>query len=256
MIHPTAIIDASAKIAANVSIGPYAIVGPNVEIGEGTQIGSHSVIERDTRIGKNNRISSHVALGFDPQSTHYKNHQTFLEIGDNNIVREFATMHRGTEAGGGITKVGSGNFFMAYTHVAHDCMIGNENILANNASLAGHVELGNYIVVSAFCAAHQFVKIGDYSFLGRACKVGQDIPPYMMAVGHPAAPVALNLVGLKRRGFDEKTLRELRNAFKIVYRQSLPLAEAVSLLEKMAENSVAVAAFLAAIKNSKRGIAR
>lgn len=256
MIDQRAIIDSSAHISSNVTIGPYAIIGPNVHIGEGTHIDSHTLIIKNTRIGKNNKIHSFAALGGDPQHIGYKGEETYLEIGDNNIIREFCTFNRGTVQGNGVTRVGDRNFCMAYTHIAHDCEVGDEIIFSNNASLAGHVKIGNFVVFGAFCGVHQFVTIGDYSFLGRATKVGQDIPPYVLVTGIPGAPRGLNLVGLKRRGFSDETIRTLRRAYSLVYRQGLPLREALNQLDAMLAECPQLEPFIGALRHTQRGVAR
>lgn len=250
------IVDPTAKIAADVKIGPFSIIGPNVEIGSGTVIASHVVIKENTKIGKNNKIHSGVVLGDDPQHVGYKGEPTYLEIGDGNIFREFCTVHRGSHQGGGVTKIGNKNYIMNYAHIAHDCIVGNEVILANNASLAGHVNVGDYVMLSAFCGAHQHVNIGPYSFLGRATKIGQDIPAYVLVTGLPGSPNGLNLVGLKRHGFDEQTIRKLRKAFQIVYREDKALSDAMVALEGMVEECPQVQLFIDSIKSSKRGLAR
>lgn len=256
MINQHAIIDPSAKIAADVQIGPYAVIGPGVEIGAGTRIGSHTVIHNNTKIGSNNHIDAFVSLGGDPQHIHYQGEMTYLEIGDNNVIREFCTLNRGTVQGGGLTRIGSRNFLMAYVHIAHDCMLGNEVVLANNTSLAGHVVVEDYVVFGAFCGVHQFVSIGAYSFLGRATKVGQDIPPYVLVTGSPGGPRGLNLVGLKRRGFSEQTLRTLRRAYSLVYRQGLRLQDAVDQLVPMVDTCPELKPFVEMLQRSKRGMAR
>lgn len=256
MIDHRAIIDPSAKIASDVRIGPYAIIGPHVEIGSGTQIGPHAYINSNTKIGRNNKIDAFAALGGDPQYTNYHGEPTYLEIGDDNIIREYCTLSRGTLQGGGVTRMGSRNFLMAYTHIAHDCVVGNDVTLANNTSLAGHVHVGDFVGFSAFCGIHQFVTIGSHSFLGRATKVGQDIPPYMLVTGSPGAPRGLNLIGLKRRGFSEQTIRAFKRAYSIVYRQNLRLQEALLELQKMVPDYPEIQHLIDAIKNSKRGLAR
>jgi len=256
VIDSRAIIDPSAKIAPGVEISPFAIIGPNVEIGEGTFIGPNAYIHSNTKIGRNNKIHAFALLGGDPQHTNYQGEPTFLEIGDDNIIREFCTINRGTPQGHGITRVGSHNFFMTYSHIAHDCIVGNEVVLANNAGLAGHVTLGDYVVFGAFCGAHQYATIGDYSFLGRCSKVGQDIPPYMMVIGEPGTPRGINVIGLKRRGFSDETIRMLRRAYSIIYRKDLPLAEALEQLQLMVKECAEVQPLIDAIQNSKRGIAR
>lgn len=256
MIDHHVVIDPKARIASNVKIGPWSVIGPDVEIGEGTTIGSHVSIQGPTKIGCNNKIHAHAAIGGDPQHSGYKGEPTRLEIGDNNIIREFCTLHRGTVQGTGLTLIGSRNFLMAYAHIAHDCIVGNDNILANNASLAGHVNVADYVVFGAFCGVHQFVSIGSHSFLGRATKVGQDIPPYVLVTGNPGGPRGLNLVGLKRRGFSDKTIRQLRHAYSIVYQQELKLKDAIAELEKMIDQCPEIIIFIDALKNTKRGVAR
>ena len=256
MIDSRSIIDPTAKIAENVEISPYSIIGPGVEIGAGTFIGPHVVISSNTKIGRDNKIHAFVALGGDPQHTHYKGESTYLEIGDNNIIREFCTLNRGTAQGGGITHLGSRNYLMAYAHVAHDCTVGNDVILANNASLAGHVIVEDFVVFGAFCAAHQFVKIGAHSFLGRTTKVGQDIPPYVLVSGVPGGPIGINAIGLKRRGFSEKSIRCLRRAYVIVYRRGLRLQDALEELSNMVDECPEMQSFIEALKYSKRGVAR
>jgi UDP-N-acetylglucosamine acyltransferase len=256
VIDNRAIIDPSAQIASDVRIGPYAIIGPNVEIGSGTQIGPHAYIHSNTKIGRNNKIDAFAALGGDPQYANYNGESTYLEIGDDNLIREFCTLNRGTAQGEGVTRVGSRNFFMAYVHIAHDCVVGNDVTLANNASLAGHVSVGDFVGFSAFCGVHQFVNIGSYSFLGRATKVGQDIPPYMLVTGNPGMPRGLNLIGLKRRGFSEQTIRAFKRAYSIVYRQHLRLQESLLELQKMVVNYPEIQHLIDAIQSSKRGLAR
>lgn len=250
------IIDPSARIASDVSIAPYVVIGPDVEIGAGTRIGSHTVINKNTKIGRNNHIDAFVSVGGDPQHTQYQGETTYLEIGDDNVIREFCTLNRGTVQGGGVTRIGNRNLMMAYAHVAHDCMVGNEVILANNTSLAGHVRVEDYVYFGAFCGVHQFVTIGAYSFLGRATKVGQDIPPYMLVTGSPGAPRGVNLVGLKRRGFSEQTIRVLRRAYSLVYRQGLRLQDAIEQLTPLMDACPELQPFIDMLKHSKRGIAR
>lgn len=256
MIDSHAIINPNVKIAQNVTIGPYVVIGPGVEIGSGTIIGPHAVIYSNTKIGCNNKISAFAALGGDPQHGSYKNEATYLEMGDDNIIREFSSVHRGTAQGRGITRLGNRNYLMAYAHVAHDCIIGNEVVLSNNAGLAGHVIIDDYVVLAPFCGVHQFVRIGAYSFLGRATLVGQDIPPYLLVTGVPGGPRSLNLVGLKRRGFSNETIRQLRRAYSIVYRQDLKLSEAIVKLKEMLPECPELTPFIDILSNTKRGISR
>lgn len=256
MIDHRAVIDPSAHIASDVQIGPYAVIGPGVEIGSGTHIGSHTVIHCNTKIGCHNHIDAFVSLGGDPQHSQYKGEMTYLEIGGHNVIREFCTLNRGTAHGGALTRLGNGNFLMAYVHIAHDCLVGNEVVLANNTSLAGHVSVEDYVIFGAFCGVHQFVNIGAYSFLGRATKVGQDIPPYVLVTGSPGGPRGLNLVGLKRRGFSEPTLRTLRRAYSLVYRQGLRLQDAIDQLVPMMDTCPELKPFVRMLQGSKRGMAR
>lgn len=255
-IDPRAIVHPDARIAPDVEIGPYAIIEHDVHIGPGTKIGPHTVVRRHTRIGARNQIDAFVSLGGDPQDTQYKQEVTYLEIGDDNIIREFCTLNRGTVQGGGITRLGNKNLCMAYVHIAHDCKVNNGNIFANNATIAGHVSIANCVVLSAFSAVHQFVAIGAYSFLGRATKVGQDIPPYLLVTGTPGSPRGLNLVGLKRHGFNEKTLRVLRYAYSLVYRKGLRLQEAILELSFLEKTCIELTPFIEMLQHSKRGIAR
>jgi UDP-N-acetylglucosamine acyltransferase len=256
VIDHRAIIDPSARVGSDVHIAPYVVIGPGVEIGSGTSIGAHTFINSNTKIGRNNRIDAFVSLGGDPQHTHYKGEPTYLEIGDDNIIREFCTLNRGTAQGGAITRLGSRNFLMAYVHIAHDCLVGNDIVLANNSSLAGHVTVDDHVIFSAFCGVHQFVHIGAYSFLGRASKVGQDIPPYVLVTGSPGGPRGLNLVGLKRHGFSEQTLRTLRRAYSLVYRQGLRLQDAIDQLLLMVDACPELKPFIDMLQRSKRGMAR
>ena len=256
MIDGRAIVDKSAKIADDVVIGPFSIIGPNVEIAAGTWIGPHVFIKQNVKIGKNNKIYQFASLGEDPQHTGYKGEQTWLEIGDHNIIREYVSLNRGTAEGGGVTKIGSHNFLMSYAHVAHDCRVGNHIIMANNAQIAGHVTLGDHVIFSAFCASHQYCAIGPYAFLGRCAKIGQDIPPFVLVTGNPGAPHAINVVGLKREGFARETIKDLRTAYRIIYRQGLLLQDAVTELEQLKLKCPEVALFIDSIRSSNRGIAR
>lgn len=254
MISEHAIIHPSAVIAKDVQIGPWTIVGENVEIGAGSVIGSHTRIDKNTKIGRYNSIFSHVVLGTDPQHTGYKGEETWLEIADHNVIREFVTVNRGTKEVG-VTRIGSHNYLMSYAHVAHDCVVGNHVIFANTASIAGHVTIGDYAILGAFSGVHQFVKIGEYSFLGRATKVLQDILPYMLVTGNPGVPKGLNSVGLRRHGFLLEEMQQLKEAFSIIFRRGLKQKEIISTLESMSSNA-RVDRLLNAMKSSERGIAR
>ncbi len=256
MIDNRAIIDESAKIAKDVVIGPWSIVGAEVEIGSGTVIGPHVCISAKTKIGKNNKIYQFSSIGEDPQSLDFAGESTSLEIGDDNIIREFCTLNRGTQAGGSVTRIGNKNFIMAYAHIAHDCQVGNSAVFANNASLAGHVKVRDHVVLGAFTGIHQFCTIGSYSFLGRGCKVYRDILPYMMVVGNPAVHHGLNSVGLKRHGFQDAQLSEIRKAFRVLFKQGLPWREACSKVKEMSKKTPELTLMLDLMDASERGIAR
>lgn len=256
MIHPTAIIHPDAKIAAGVEIGPYAVIGGQVTIGSGTWIGPHTVIEGLTEIGRDNRIFQFASVGAIPQDLKFHGEQTCLRIGDRNNIREFVTIHLGTEDGGSETVIGSDNLFMAYSHVAHDCRVGNHVILANAATLAGHVQVDDYAILGGLSAVHQFTRIGAHALISGGAMVGQDITPYTIAQGDRAEPVAINLVGLKRRGFSEEAIRGIKHAYKIVFRSNLKLEEALAQLVEEADRIPEVKSFTDFIRESQRGIAR
>jgi len=256
MISPQAIINPKAKIAPNVTIGPGANVGPDVEIGEGTFIGAYSSIQGNTKIGRNNKIHQYISLGEPPQHISDKGDNTQLIIGDNNTIREYCSFHRGTVQGGGLTAIGDNNYFMAYSHVGHDCIIGNNSIFANNASLAGHVTVEDHVIISAFSGVHQFCRIGAYSFLGAGSLVNQDVLPYILTQGYPASARGLNFVGIRRHGVKAAALRILKQAYKILYQQRLPLQEVINQLKPLAEESAEVKRMLENIEQSKRGIIR
>lgn len=256
MIHETAIISSTAKIAENVQIGPYSVIEGNVEIGAGTEIGPHVVIKGPTKIGKNNKISQFVSLGDAPQSKKYHGENTVLEIGDDNFIREFVTIHRGTEQGGAITRIGHRNFIMAYVHIAHDCIVGNDIIFANNAALSGHVIVHDFVNFGGFSAVHQFCQVGTYAFVAGATSVVKDVPPYVLVSGHPAAVYGLNTVGLKRNGFSDETLNALRRAYNIIYRQGLTVQQAVAQLETILPDHPQIQFLIDALNKSERGIVR
>lgn len=258
MIDSRAIINPSAKIGAGVSIGPFTRIGPNVEIGEGTSIASHVVIDKNTRIGKNNKIYDFAAIGGDPQDLTPQDRETYLEIGDENILREFCTINRGSNkaVGSGVTRIGSRNMLMAYIHIGHDCQVGNQIIFANNASIAGHVIVDDHANLGAFAAVHQFVRIGSFSFLGRGTKVGQDILPYMLVTGTPGSPNGLNLVGLRRRKLSLELMRVLKHVYQLFYRRDLKLIEIHQELVELSKIHPEINLFLDILDNTKRGIAR
>ncbi|MFC3150456.1 acyl-ACP--UDP-N-acetylglucosamine O-acyltransferase [Litoribrevibacter euphylliae] len=256
MIDPRAIIDPSAEIADGVEIGPWTIVGPDVVIGEGTVISSHVVIKGPTVIGKNNRIFQFSSVGEDCQDKKYAGEPTKLTIGDNNIIREGVTIHRGTVQDEGITVVGSGNLIMCNAHIAHDVIIGNNCIMANNAMVAGHVHVGDFAILGGGTGVHQFSKIGAHAMIGGGSAVNQDVPAYVIGNGNPMKPAAINMEGLKRRGFEKEDIKQLRNCYKLVYRQGLRLEEALKEIEPMAAASEAVKVFYDSILASTRGIVR
>lgn len=258
MIHPTAIIDPSAHLAADVEVGPYAIIGRHVTIGSGTTVGSHAVIGDWTEIGKNNRIFHQSSVGAPPQDLKYKGEEAWTRIGDNNMIREFATIHRGTVTGHGETVVGSNNLMMAYSHVAHDCRVGNGVVMANSATLAGHVTVEDNVILGGLVAVHQFATIGAFSMIGGGTLIGLDIPPYMIATSgkRDAKLRGLNLIGLKRRGFSEEAINNLKKAYKTLFMAHLKLPEAIARIRAEITGSPEVDNLLAFIERSQRGICR
>ncbi len=256
MIHPTAIIEATAHIGKNVTIGPWSYIGENVSIGDNCVINSHVVIKGPTRIGVNNRFFQFASIGEDCQDLKYNGEPTELIIGDNNSFRESCTIHRGTIQDNSVTKIGSNNLFMAYTHVAHDCVVGNHCILANNASIAGHVHLGNHVILGGMSGVHQFCHIGDHSFVAANALVLKDVPAYVMASGQPAKPFGINSEGLKRRGFNSDTILNIKRAYKSIYRKGLSLEDALTEIQPLASQTPEIDIFTAIIKQSTRGIIR
>ncbi|ASK27228.1 acyl-ACP--UDP-N-acetylglucosamine O-acyltransferase [Neisseria chenwenguii] len=255
-IHPTAIIEDGAKIGENVEIGPFCLIGENVEIGKNTVLNSHIVVKGITKIGEDNRIFQFASIGEDNQDLKYKGEPTETVIGNRNLIREHVTVHRGTVQGGGITRVGDDNLLMINAHVAHDCQIRNRCILANNATLAGHVELDDFVIVGGMSAIHQFVVVGAHAMLGGCSAVAQDVPPYVIAQGNHAGPYGVNIEGLKRRGFEKNTIHAVRNAYKLLYRSGLPLEEAQAQIETAAKDEPALSLFADFFKRSTRGIIR
>ncbi|WP_043639905.1 acyl-ACP--UDP-N-acetylglucosamine O-acyltransferase [Chromobacterium haemolyticum] len=256
-IHPTAIVDPKARIADDVEIGPYSIIGPNVSIGSGSWVGPHVVIEGYTTIGKNNRIFQFCSLGAIPQDLKYAGEPTRLEIGDNNTIREFCTFNTGTVQDGGVTRVGNENWVMAYVHIAHDCQVGSHTILANNATLAGHVHISDWVFLGGFTSVHQFVIIGEHAMTAFASAVAQDIPPFVTAHGNRAVPSGINAEGMRRRGFSAEQIRRVRGAYKTLYRQGLPFEDAkAAILEEAAVGHDELAPFTRFFGQSARGIIR
>ena len=256
MIHPTAIIDSKAEINTNVKIGAYSVISGNVSIGSGTVIGSHVVIEPYVTIGPDCKIFQYAAIGATPQSVRFEGGKTYVKIGRSCIIREFVTIHRGTEFGGGITEIGDNCYLMNYVHIGHDCKIGRNVIFANNTGLSGHITIGDYVQTGGFVGIHQFVKIGDYAFIGAKSGIPKDIPPYVIAEGHRAKLHGLNKVGLKRAGFSEKTLSELKKAYRITYRIGITLNEAIERINAQVEPIPEVLNFISFIKSIQRGLTR
>jgi UDP-N-acetylglucosamine acyltransferase len=255
-VHPQAIVDPSAKLAGGVTVGPWSYIGPNVEIGEGTEILSHVVVKGPTIIGRNNRIFQFSSIGEECQDKKYAGEATTLIIGDDNVIRENCTIHRGTIQDRGETVIGSGNLFMAYVHVAHDCIIGDNTILANTTTLAGHVSIGDHAILGGGTMVHQFCNIGIHSMAAGGSIVLKDIPAYVMASGQSAKPFGMNVEGLRRRGFNKESLSALRRAYKTVYRQGLTLAEALIELEKNYSDVPEVRPLIDSLRGSDRGIIR
>ena len=256
MIHPTAIISDSAKIADDVEIGPYSIIGDNVVIGRGTKIDSHVVVNGPTTIGEDNHIYQFASIGDDPQDKKYADEPTTLTIGDRNTIREFCTISRGTTQDKGETIMGDDNWIMAYVHIAHDCVIGSKTIMANNATLAGHVHVGDWAIFGGFSGAHQFCKIGAHSFIGMYAGANRDVPAYTTVSGTPAVPRGINSEGLKRRGFDAEQIRNIKDAYRLVYRKGLKLSEAIEEIASRSETQPELQLFLDSLRSSDRGIVR
>lgn len=255
-IHPTAIVDAAATIAADVQIGPYAIVGPHLEIGPGCRIGPHTVLTGHTRLGANNTISQFVSLGEAPQDKKYAGEPTRLEIGDNNTIREFCTLNRGTIQDAGVTRIGNDNWIMAYVHIAHDCQVGSRTIFANNAQLAGHVHVHDDAILGGFTLVHQFCRIGAHCITGLGTVVVQDIPTYVKAAGNPVHPYGLNTEGLRRRGFSTEALAALKRAYKTLYRSGLSLEDAQRELAEQAAACAELRPLVEFLAAPGRGIIR
>ena len=255
-IHPSAVVDATARVDDSVEIGPFTVVGPDVEIGAGTRIGSHCSILGPTRIGRENVIHAHASLGGPPQDKKHKGEATRLEIGDRNTIFEFTTFSRGTVDGGGVTTVGSDNWIMAYAHVAHDVVIGDHCILANNATLAGHVVVEDWAILGGFAGIHQFCRIGAHAFIGMGSLVNADVAPFVIVADKYAVPRGINAEGLKRRGFDAERIASIKRAYRAVFMSGTPLAEAKRQLAEAALGSEDVARMLAFIEKSERGLLR
>ncbi len=256
MIHPTAIIAPGAKLADDISVGPYAVIGEYVEIGAGSSVGPHTVIEGRTTIGRDNQIFQFASIGAVPQDLKFHGEETTLIIGDRNKIREFTTLHLGTEDGGGVTRVGNDNLMMAYSHVAHDCLVGDHVILANGATLAGHVEVDDYAILGGLSAVHQFVRVGAHVMASGGSMIAQDVAPYIIVQGDRAKVVGLNLIGLKRRGFSADVLKTIKQAYRLVFRSGMKLEEAISTIESTLKSSAELDYFVRFLKKSERGLAR
>ena len=254
-IHPTAIVAPSAELGDGVTIGPYAMVGEEVVLGAGTTVGAYASVQGPTRLGPENRIFAHAVLGFDPQDIKYRGERTRLVIGARNVFREFATIHRGTSATGE-TVIGDDNFFLAYTHVAHDCQIGSRCIFSNNASLGGHIEVGDGVVLSAFVGGHQFTRIGSYAFVGAFTPIRQDVLPFCKTDGHEAKTYGLNKIGLERHGFSKERVAVLNKAYKILIRSKLNTKQALERLEAELSGEPDVAYLIEFVRASERGFHR
>ena len=256
VIHSTAIVSDDAVIGPGVTVGPWTVIGSEVEIGEGTSIASHCVIKGPVKIGKRNKIFQFATIGEDCQDKKYAGERTFLEIGDDNVIREHCTFHRGTVQDQSLTKVGSRNLFMVNVHVAHDCVVGDDCIFANNATLAGHVHIGNWVIFGGLAAIHQFGRVGDHAFIAGMAALNQDVPPFVMAAGHYAKPFGINKEGLRRRGFSNEAISTIRHAYMIVYKESKTVEEAITKLGPLCEQEPSVQLMVDFLKESTRGICR
>ena len=256
MIHSSAIVNPGAELDPDVEVGPFSVIGSGVVLGAGTRVGSHVVIEGPARIGERNRIHSFNTLGGAPQDKKYRGEPSVLEIGDGNIIREYCTFNRGTEGGGMVTRVGDGNWIMAYVHIAHDCQVGSDNVMANGTTLAGHVEVEDCVTFGAFTAVHQFCRIGAHAFSAMGTMILKDVPPFVTVAGNSASPHGLNTEGLRRRGFPAQTLQALKSAYKTVYKRGLTLDAAIEQLVGPARESAEVERFREFVRSSRRGIVR
>lgn len=256
LIDERAIVDPSAVLAEDVQVGPWSIIGPGVEIGAGTVVGPHVIIKGPTRIGRNNRIYQFSSVGEDTPDLKYKGEPTRLEIGDNNVIREGVTIHRGTVQDKGVTIIGNDNLLMAYVHVGHDSVIGNHCILVNNSALAGHVEMGDWSILSGYTLVHQFCKIGAHSFSGMGSAIGKDVPAYVTVYGSPAEAKGINTEGLRRRGFTAEAITAIKRAYKVLYRQGLTIEEAVAEIELMRKDFDELGPLIESVRAATRGIVR
>ncbi len=256
MIDPRAAVDPSAELAEDVAIGPFAVVGAGVRISAGTRVGAHAVIQGPTRIGRDNQIHAFASVGTDPQDKKYAGENSRLEIGDGNTFREFVTINRGTAGGGGVTRIGDDNWIMAYVHIAHDCLIGSHTIFANNATLAGHVDVQDHAILGGFTLVHQFCRLGAHCFTAMGSAINRDVPPFVMVAGHMATPRGINTEGLRRRGFGGKRLAAIRQAYKTLYRSGLRLEEARERLAAESGDNPDIDELVRFIADSRRSIVR
>ena len=256
MIDETSKIDPKADISSDAVIGPWCVIGPNVFIGPGTVIESSVIIRSNTKIGSNNRIFQFSSVGEDPADKKFTGEETWLEIGDNNIFREGVTLHRGTGSGGGLTKIGSDNLMMPYVHVAHDCIVGDNTVFANNVGISGHVVVGDWVILGGYAGVNQFLKIGDHAMIGAMSHITNDIPAYVIVSGRPASVRSINAIGLERRGFDKETVADIREAFKIIYKRNYSLQESIDQLKAMSENCKALEILISSLESSEKGIHR
>ncbi|MBL1260913.1 MAG: acyl-ACP--UDP-N-acetylglucosamine O-acyltransferase [Thiotrichaceae bacterium] len=256
MIHSSAIIDPAARLADDVTVGPFSTIGAGVEIGCGSVIGSHVVVKGPTTIGENNQIFQFSSVGEDPQDKKYQGEVTCLDIGNNNVIREGCTLNRGTAQDRGVTSIGNDNLIMAYVHIAHDCIVKDNTILANNVALAGHVTIENFAILGGYTLVHQFCVIGTYAFTAMGSVLPKDVPPYVLASGHMAKPYGLNIEGLKRRGFSSETIRDLRRAYKLIYKAGITTEQASQQMRDLNPASDEIAVLADFIDKSQRGIVR
>jgi len=256
MIDPRAIVSPEAELAPDVEVGPYTVIGANVTIGAGTWIGPHAVINGPTTIGRDCRIFQFASIGDAPQDKKYAGEPTRLEVGDRNVFREFTTINRGTVGGHGVTRIGDDNLFMAYTHVAHDCIVGNKCVMANYAVLAGHAELGDWVIMAGYSGVHQFGKVGAHAFLANNAAVTRDVPPYLLVSGMPAEPKGINSEGLKRRDFSPGQIANIKNAYRVLYRSGLKLTEAAAELAELALTQPEIQPFVEFLGRATRSIVR
>jgi len=256
VIHATAIVSSGAKIAPDVTIGAYSVIGDDVEIGSGTRIDSHVVVNGPTVIGKDNHIYQFASIGDDPQDKKYANERTRLIIGDRNTIREFCTISRGTVQDEGVTSMGDDNWIMAYVHIAHDCRVGSHTIMANNTTLAGHVHIGDWVIMAGFSGAHQFCRVGAHAFVGMYAGVNRDVPAYVMVSDTPGIPRGINSEGLKRRDFDTTQIRNIKNAYRVIYRNGLKLTDAIAELERRMVAQPELEILVESLRSSERGIIR